>query len=141
MPKRLIGTFKTDPDGFVHLWHYTCPHAAARIRAAGLILPLPQFHLGGMPAIWLADYNVRKPGGEHPSRALGFPWPRPHDECDKTAGGIRVRIHERQLEFWPDLKKEFPQQWEQSLAHRSSKPWLWWITTKPIYLTPEKPCD
>ena len=139
MGKRIIGTFKADADGYVNLWHYTCPHSVAKIRAEGLIRPMPQFHLGGLPCIWLADYTVRKPGSETAAMALGMPYPRPDDECDKTSAGIKVRIHEEQLEFWPDLKNEFPEQWAASLKPRPAKPWLWWITTRPIHLRQENP--
>lgn len=138
MAKRLIGTFDPDADGYVHLWHYTCPHLAAKIRHEGVIRPMPQFHLGGLAVVWLADYTVRRPGSETATRALGLPYPRPDDECDKTAAGLRVRVHENSLEFWPDLKKEFPEQWAASLIPRPCKPWLWWLTTRPIYLLEDK---
>lgn len=69
------------------LWHYTCEHAAPKIRAAGMLhgsahRMLPQIG----PIVWLTDLDIGA------RVQLGLPPIQP--DCDRVAYRVQVELEE-----------------------------------------------
>lgn len=115
-------------------YHYTCLHAAAKIRVRGNVLrPMPQLYIPGPPIIWLTDLDF-------PLRhELGLT--RTWLVCDR--GEVRFTVHpdaESTVEPWPRyarthrvpiaLRNEFEA--DRLPAH-------WYVSTVPLLVHEQEP--
>jgi len=107
----------------VRLYHFTCSHAAPRIRTARWLVPHPQVVLGGCELIWLTDMDV-------PERlALGLT--SYTLRCDRTE--VRVTVVTAEAKHWPTYARTVePAQRRQLDFADGALPMHWWVADAPV---------
>lgn len=108
------------------LYHYTCDHGAAGIRATGEIRPL-QHPLLHAPLVWLTDLDPPIPA------ALGLTSLILH--CDRTEHSFAVETDS--AVWWPRYARRVPRDAREALESAPGvMPAHWWVSEEPLRLQP-----
>lgn len=107
------------------VFHLTCPHGAAKIIEAGLlVIPQKQVVIGDMELAWFTHVPSAK------KVALGL---TSHSlKCDRTERLFRV-LEPKKLYRWNDVRAVIPRRAVVELeAARGTKPEWWWVAQEPV---------
>lgn len=108
----------------MRLYHYTCRHSLAGIRADGLLRVNRQPVLDGLELVWLTDL-------ETPDRAaLGLT--SRVLQCDRTEHRVKVdagAVH------WPVFARQLPATQRRSLELApGALPMHWYVSEQPVFV-------
>lgn len=111
------------------LYHYCCRHSARLIVKSGLLKPLAQPMMSGLPAVWATDMEI-------PDRdALGLTMFMV--KCDRTEERFRVHPDDESLfTHWPVSPLRALVRNIEAFEHEPLDPVRWWISIRSVRVTP-----
>lgn len=123
------------------LYHWTCERAARLITESRVILPQPQYDLGGLPLIYLSTIALR---GIHVPAALGITDHRYRKHCDRLAPpcdplaarfAVEVDVPNPYVRPFLLLERKHPHVVANYRNLPGTKTWCWWVAAVPIRLS------